>query len=157
MSSRRKSVWRERKSTALICGNTMLPVQFGRPVASRSCCQNKRRRRTRTSSLVLRALSGKKESVALFLFLCPDRKQNNGCFGKWGLELEIPLLLSCSLALGRSRAASRKSVGRVRAPQDRKKKKKRPSRGGLTLLLFRGTNTESTQALLYLSIHGAHE
>lgn len=118
MSSCRKSVWCECKSTALICGNKMLPVQLGRPAASQSCCQNNERNRSRTSWLIS-GLKWEKERAArrLFLFLCPDRKQNNGCFGKWGSSWNSP---SCrrARALGGSRVQSRKSLGRVRARRE---------------------------------------
>lgn len=52
----------------------------------------------------------------LFLFLCPDRKQNNGWLGKWALELEIPLLLSCSRFGSMSSGVAEVSWPRARSP-----------------------------------------
>lgn len=116
MSSCRKSECCESKSTALICGNTTLPAQLGRSVASQSRCHNNERNRSWTSHFICGFGSKKgKCGRRFFLFLCPDRKQNNGRFGKWGSSWKSP---SCcrARALGGSRAPSRKSLGRVRAP-----------------------------------------
>lgn len=77
-----------------------LPARFGRPACGASVGLS-----AETSSARLdRFICGvKREKTAVcpsfFLFLCPDRKQNNGGSGKWGLELEIPLALSLAYSL----------------------------------------------------------
>lgn len=66
----------------------------------------------------LRRLRGKKESVVYFCFCVQTESKTTAASGSGGSSWKSP---SCSRALasGRSRAASRKSVGRVRAPQEK--------------------------------------
>lgn len=62
----------ERKSKALICGNKMLPVRFGRPVASRSCCHNNTRSWSWTL-IYLWVLSGKGKVWPSFISVSVSR------------------------------------------------------------------------------------